>query len=485
MTQPPIPDPVSAAPKLSDAVLAEGATGLVSGPVASPPLLPETLSRRTMRLSVIEGGFAMFFINWTSGSVLTGYALHLGVTPTALGLIASVPLLGQAISPLAAWLVGRRGRRKGVAVGTALLGRGLWVLAALLPLLPVPDEAKGALLVALVALSSLFIAANGALWTAWMGDVVPWKERGRYFGLRTGVLGIVGTVANLLAGVWLDRVQAPFSFQAVLLTATVAGVAAAVVLSKHDEPPLDSARLPMRRTFTLPMSDPTFRRLLVFAVYWAFAIMLASPFVIPYFLNHLRMTYVQVAIWSAISAASALLLAPAWGRLADRVGNRPVLAVSTFLAGTLLPLTWMLAAPGRLWPIWLSGVVDALVWSAINPGIFNLSLATTPRENRAAFIAVFSALTGVAGFVGGLVSGPLLELYRALGPAPGASAGGWSWTAYHTLFATSATLRMLAWTLLRRVPEEGAWRTRELLSRARLKRLSVPRPPLRWPVRRR
>jgi MFS family permease len=434
-----------------------------------------------MRLSVIEGGFAMFFINWTSGSVLTGYALHLGATPTALGLIASVPLLGQAVSPLAAWLVGRRGRRKGVAVGTALIGRGLWVLAAALPLLPVPAEAKGALLVALVALSSLFIAANGALWTAWMGDVVPWKERGRYFGLRTGVLGVAGTSANLIAGVWLDRTQAPLNFQLVLLVAVAAGMVAAGLLTRHDEPPLDSARLPMRRTFTLPMSDPIFRRLLLFAVYWTFAVMVSSPFVIPYFLNSLRMTYVEVAVWSAISAASALVLAPAWGRLTDRVGNRPVLAVTTFLAGTLLPLTWMLAAPGRLWPIWLSGAVDALVWSAINPGIFNLSLATTPRENRAAFIAVFSALTGVAGFVGGLVSGPLLELYRALSPVSGESVGGW--TAYHSLFATSAALRVLAWTLLRRVPEQGAWRTRDLLNRARLRRISVPRPPLRWPFR--
>jgi MFS family permease len=446
-------------------------------------LLPEPLARRTMRLSIIEGSFAMFFINWTSGSVLTGYALHLGATPTALGLIASVPLLGQAVSPLAAWLVSRSGRRKGVAVGTALIGRGLWLLAAALPLLPVPTQVKGALLVALVALSSLFIAANGALWTAWMGDVVPWKERGHYFGLRTGVLGVVGTAANLIAGVWLDRTLAPVSFQVVLLVAVLSGTLSAGLLSRHDEPPLGSIRLPMRRTFTLPMSDPTFRRLLVFAVYWTFAVLVSSPFVIPYFLNHLRMTYLEVAIWGSISAASALVLAPAWGRLADRVGNKPVLAVTTFLAGTLLPLTWMLAAPGRLWPIWLSGVVDALVWSAINPCIFNLSLATTPRENRAAFIAVFSALTGVAGFVGGLVSGPMLELYRALGPATGVSV--WGWTAYHSLFATSAALRMLAWTLLRRVPEEGAWRTHELLNLANLRRIRVPRPPLRWPFRRR
>ena len=52
-------------------------------------------------------------------------------------------------------------------------------------------------------------------------------------------------------------------------------------------------------------------------------------------------------------------------------------------------------------------------------------------------------------------------------------------------FATSAALRMLAWTLLRRVPEEGAWRTRDLMNVTRLRRISVSRPPLRWPGRRR
>ena len=43
---------------------------------------------RTMNLSILEGGFSMLFINWTQGSVLTGYALYLGATPFELGLIA-------------------------------------------------------------------------------------------------------------------------------------------------------------------------------------------------------------------------------------------------------------------------------------------------------------------------------------------------------------------------------------------------------------
>jgi hypothetical protein len=40
---------------------------------------------------------------------------------------------------------------------------------------------------------------------------------------------------------------------------------------------------------------------------------------------------------------------------------------------------------------------------------------------------------------------------------------GTTWTAYHWLFVISGGLRMLAWILLRSVPEADAWRTRDLL----------------------
>jgi hypothetical protein len=83
----------------------------------------------------------------------------------------------------------------------------------------------------------------------------------------------------------------------------------------------------------------------------------------------------------------------------------------------------------------------------------------------------------VAGFVGGLVSGPLLERHWATTP------GTTGWTTCHTLFAISALLQTSAWTLLHQVLEEGARRTRELLGRAHLTRISVPRPPVRWPSR--
>jgi MFS family permease len=425
------------------------------------PSLTEADVRRTMRLSVFEGSFSMVFINWTQGSTLTGYALYMGATPFELGLIASVPLLGQVLSPIVAWLAGRVGRRKVLAILTAIIGRLLWSYAVILPFAVAPDS-RAPVLIAMIAISSIFIAGNGSLWTAWMGDVVPQQERGRYFGFRAGVHGVVGMLANLAAGAFVDVVKAPISFQVVLSVAVMSGLVAASLLLTHAEPAATASRLRLRDTFAVPFQNTNFRRFLLFAAYWTFAVLLAAPFVIPYMLKYLRMTYTQIALWTVIASLSGLFLAPLWGRLADRVGNKPVLEITTIGAGSLLPLTWIMATPGNLWPIWFGGVVDALVWGAIGPAQFNLALSSAPRDNRASFIAVLSAVTGLAGFVGGLLSGVLLDSFARFTPT--IRALGFEWTAYHSLILVSALLRLQAWRFLRVMDEPGAWRTRDVLN---------------------
>ncbi len=440
---PPLPPPPGAAARLSD--LDVGTRAQV---------------RRTMRLSVLEGSLTQTFLNWTSGSVLIGFMLHLGASPAEIALVGSVPLLAQVASPAAAYLAAAFGRRKLLTIAMALVSRLTWLLAAALPLVPMPDAWRPTVLIFVVLVSSFFLAANGTLWTAWMGDVVPERERGRYFGLRAGVVGVVAMVANLAAGAFLDRVGAPLSFQAVLIASVVIALVGIVVYGLQLDPPTTNERVRWRELLTVPWRDRGFRRFLRFALYWQFVIMLAAPFVFPYFLDELRLTFTQVAIWTSIAAITALGTTYLWGRLADRVGNKGVLAISTFLAGLLLPSTWILAGlTGQVGWVWVSAVFDAVAWGAIGPAIFNLALVSAPRANRVVFIAMYSLGTGVAGFAGGALSGPLLV---ALG-AFEFPAFGTTWTAYHWLFTISGVLRMLAWPLLRSVPEADAWRTRDLL----------------------
>jgi len=426
----------------------------------NPEWSGEAFIRRTMRLSVVEGSFTQVFLNWTSGSVLIGYMLHFGATPFQIGLVSSVPLLAQAASPFAAWLAGLAGRRKALTALLATLGRGLWVLAAFLPQLPIAPEAQAGFLVLLVALSSLFQASAGTLWVSWMGDVVPDRERGRYFGLRTGIVGIVGMIANLAAGWFLDRVGVPLNFQVVIgVSVLLAGIGIYLYLF-HYEPPVTSPRLSLSDTLLKPWQVPNFKRFLLFAIYWHLSVFIAAPFVIPYFLDQLHMTFTQVAIWSAIALTTALITTVQWGRVADRVGHKAVLTIGTLLVGSSLPICWILAGiTGNLNFIWASAVFDALGWGAAGPAFFNLALTSSPRENRAAFIAMLSLANGLAGFVAGTLSGPLLTLFLPLG----FTVGGVQWTGYHSLFVLSGVLRMLAWLPLRPVEEANAWRIRDVL----------------------
>lgn len=406
--------------------------------------------------------------------MIIGYMLHLGASPTEIGLIASVPLLAQLVSPFAAYLGGLAGRLKVVTAVTALLGRALWLLAAFLPLLGVPPEQRPAFVVLLVMASSLFQAGTATLWTSWLGSVVPDSRRGRYFGFRTGVVGVVGMVANLGAGWFLDQVSAPLNFQIVLGVGVVAALLGAALLLFHYEPPSKHQRPHFREVFRTPWQHDNFRKFLVFGVYWQASVMLASPFVFAYFLDALQMSFTQIAVWSVIASLSALLTTTWWGRVADRYGNKVVLAIGTALAGSVMPLSWMLAGPDQLWPVWFSAFFDAAAWGAIGPAIFNLALASAPKEERTAFIAMYSCATGAAGFLGGLLSGPLLLLFSRFEP----TLFGFTWTGFHSLFLLSGVLRVQAWRFLRPVHEARAWRTRDVLRTVRFgtRGSGLPRP---------
>jgi len=486
MTRPPNPEPEAEPPLDPDTVAAPTGGDVRIDPSELPPealvvpledagevppgavtsadwLPPDVLAqvRRSMRLSVLEGSLTQVFLNWTSGAVLIGYMLHMGATPAEIALVGSVPLLAQVASPAAAYLAAVLGRRKLLTVAMALVSRTSWLLAAALPTLPVPAHLQPGFLVALVLVASLFLASNGTLWTAWMGDVVPERERGRYFGLRTGITGVVGMLANLLAGWWLDRVGAPLSFQVVLVVAVGTALLGVFIYTRQYDPPTTREPLRLRDIVAVPLGEPGFRRYLAFAVYWTFVVLLAAPFVFPYFLDELRLTFTQVAIWSTIAATASMVTTVAWGRVADRVGNKAVLAIGTFVAGVGLPGTWIAAgASGWIGFIWISAFLDAIAWGAIGPANFNLALVSAPRRNRVVFIAMVSLATGLGGFLGGAISGPLLLGFRALVDAGNGSPG---WVPYALLFALSGTLRSFSWVLLRRVPEANAWRTRDLL----------------------
>jgi MFS family permease len=429
--------------------------------------------RRTMRFSTLEGSFVQAFLNWTTGSALIGYMLYLEASPFEISLVASVPLLAQLTNPFAAYFAALFGRRKILATIFSALGRVLWLFAAFLPQLGLPESVRPMSLVILVLVSSIFQSAAGTLWTAWMADVVPQNVRGRYFGIRAGVVGVVGMLANLGAGWFLDLVEEPLNFQIIMGVAVVSAMLGVLMYLFHYEPPVTGKQLGFRATFIEPLRHANFRKFLLFAVYWQFAVMLAAPFVMAYFLDEAKLGFRNIAYWSVIIGITGLFTTTLWGRVADRVGNKAVIAIGTVLAGAAMPATWiLLGLTGNIWFFWLSAIFDAMAWGAIGPAVFNLALASSPQTGRAAFIAIYGLLTGASGFIGGLLSAPLLALFQRLE----FTVFDISWTAFHWIFVVSGIARAMAWVFLRPVEEENAWRTRDVLRGVKInwRRLMFP-----------
>jgi len=406
--------------------------------------------RRTMRLAILEGSFTQVFLNWTTGSVLVGFMLHLGAAPAEIALVSAVPYLSQLASPVAAFAAAAIGRRRLLTVVMSLGSRLAWLLAASLPLWPIDDAARPWFLVAIVLFASLFLAAGNTLWTAWMGDVVPERERGRVFGLRTGVSGMVGMAANLADGAFLDAVAAPISFQVALAVAVVTGLLGVSIYGLQLDPPSPIERVRWRELFSLPLRDVGFRRFLRFTLYWNFVVMLSGPFVIPYFLQDLGLSFTQVALYSAGSATAALFTTYLWGRIADRRGHKPVLTLGTILVGLPLPAGWILAGiTGNVWWLLLAVFAEAAGWGAVRLATFNLALGSAPRANRAVFIAMVGVATGAAGFTGGAIAGPLLIFLQGYEW----EIFGATWNGYHSIFLIALITRSQGFWWLRSVPE--------------------------------
>lgn len=216
-----------------------------------------------------------------------------------------------------------------------MFGRGLFVLALFVPLMPEAWRIPGLLTIA--ALSQLILAPVSVLWTSWMADLVPDQLRGRYFGLRNGLLGLVGTLGNLAAGGLIDALGKPWGFLLVLGLAVGAGVGATFILRRQFEPPMVSTP-PRPAEYIQPLSDRRFRGFLGFVVLFLGAVSVGGPFVFPLFLEYARMSFTQVGLWTVIAASCGLVLSPLWGRLADRIGHWQVLLFSSSVAALVLPL---------------------------------------------------------------------------------------------------------------------------------------------------
>jgi MFS family permease len=165
---------------------------------------------------------------------------------------------------------------------------------------------------------------------------------------------------------------------------------------------------------------------------WTFAVNLSSPFFNLYMLDNLHLDVSLVTLYGSLTAGANLLMLVIWGKLADRIGNRPMLVFIGIL-GAVMPLLWLGTGANSpsVW-VWLPLVhlLTGGTWAAIDLCNNNIQMSVAPRRSQAIYFAIASAIAGVTGALGTTTGGFLAQL---------TSTGGLT-----GLFAISAVLRLVA-----------------------------------------
>jgi len=418
--------------------------------------MTEEERHRGLLISIWEGAFATIHMTVTTGVFLTGFVLSLGANDFEIGLITAIPLLTQIVQIPAAYLLEHRGYRRWLASIPSLLGRELWLIMALLPFLPQIRSHPIPVFIWLFVLSSSLLSFSATPWVSWMSDLVPRNIRGRYFGTRNMIVGLVTIAVSIGAGLLIDFYESqrrPFeAFLLIYGLASASALVAFILLLHQEEPPFVTSRsTTFGQLITEPLRNRAFRRLLVYYLYWTFAIGVAAPFWTVYLIKILHWNYTQLAILNIIASFLNVMLQPSWGRLTDRVGYKPVLLVGA-VGVVAAPILYSIATPDFPIPIWVSVVISGIVWSGLNLALFNIVIHTLPHHHGPSFLAMKAALTGLTNCVAMVFGGWFVHTFANFH----FSFGHFHLVNYHLLFLLTLFLRLFISPLVKRLEEPEA-----------------------------
>ena len=448
-----------------------------AAPEPAPHGMPQA---KVERLVVVDGVLSRLMDAWTGGVFLVGLGLLTGASTTVLGILASMPFLAQVAQLPAVQILVRVHDRRRIVILAAIAGRTLLAVVAVLVL---QHWLTTGLLVLLVALMAVAAVIATAAWNSWMRELIEPARLGRFFAGRLQVTTILGALAILGGGWFLDSWSvghdAAQGYTVLFALGAVAGLLGVLVLARtpNAAPPVDAAaaRPKAGRLVWQVIAAHGNRPMMLALSLLATGMTVALPFTGVYLLRSLGYSFFAVAAMALANQLAYVAGLRVWGVLSDRHGNRPVMHIAGVLLGAVL-VGWAVAWSGVGFTAYLAllHVATGLAVGGLELTTGNLLLKLAPRHNTPAFLAGFSlvraAMAGTATILAGV-------LWEAMGQAPifaGRIAGvAWQFRPFQVLALVSAALAFLALLAIARVAEPGVAPVPDVVRAMRREVLSI------------
>ncbi len=394
-----------------------------------PSPLTVVQRRRAMRLAYWNGMAWAIGNGLASTTLVIFLAIDLGAKQIGLGigLILAMRHIVGLLRLGAPALIGRLFDRKQFCIGSYLASA---IVLLCLPLVAAPGmlSSANASLAALVVLWCVYhllqYFGTIALWS-WLGDLVPLRIRGRFIGRRNRWTVGGEAAAMLASGLfvwgWLYLHPGEPKWIAYIIPAVIGGffmIGALVPLTRMSR--TETGRVVRQgataRDVAAPFFDKRFLMLILFGCSFSLANGLTQSVQYSFPKNVLFAgslaeagLFLMLALMTLMKLGQ-LSISPWMGRLADRLGNRPVMIASLLLVAQG-PLFYFIASPEQWW--WIAGAW--LVWIAyagLNVCLPNLMLKLAPSKASTSYIAAYYAMTGLCYAATTILGGRLYDRFK-------------------------------------------------------------------------
>ncbi|WP_337907102.1 MFS transporter [Iningainema tapete] len=404
--------------------------------------------RTSLKASTLDGVFATIFSNIAGGVLLINFLLQLGATPVEIGFLSSIPMVMNFLQPLGAYFADRTQSRRNYIRTLVGLSRLLWlVLVALIALYSWFNTDPHLLVTStliIIFICNILNALGCSAWLSWMAVLVPQGIRGRYFGFRNSAVSLTNLLVVPLLGFAVSALPGDIiSGYGVLL---IVGVAIGLVslgcqgwmtdVNPVSSPCVDS-QAQQQESDNQPeisiLKDTNFLKFLLYVGLWMFAVNLSSPFFNLYMMKNLALDLSTVTVYTSLVSGANIVMLRFWGKLADRIGNRPLLLL-VGIPIAITPVLWFGIGADSV-SVWVWLPLMYLFWGGFGDAIdlcYNNLQMSLASENRrpSKYFALTAAVSGVGGGLGSTMGGFLAGL-----DITGGLLG---------LFALSAIVRLIA-----------------------------------------
>ena len=363
--------------------------------------------------------------------MLSNFLLELGAGPVEIGLLAAIPQMVNLLQPLGAYLVNRSTSFRWYFVCIFMPSRLLWLILipaiALVTSSHIAGQQVVQLTLALLLGANVIEAFGRAPWLGWSAVLVPQRLRGRYFGFRNSILGLTNLISVPLLGLavsaWPNGTLQGYGV--VLVVGIVLGLISQICQFWMTDvnPQLlkvanseTSQPQPQGIDFSL-FKDANFLKFVLYLSIWCFAVNVSAPFFNLYMLDNLDIDISVVTIYHGLGTGANMVMLLLWGKLSDRIGNRPLLLLVGVLVA-VTPLLWLGVGSDQIsfW-IWLPllHIVTGGTWAAIDLCTNNLMMGIAPLRYQSTYFAIAGAIAGITGAIGISLASFLTTLPDAMG----------------------------------------------------------------------